>query len=156
MLSKKTQDIISGKSVLAVDDNPENLAIIETMLTRFGLRVRIARSGKQALASAASEPPDLILLDVHMPGMDGYETCRALKGDPQLSVIPILFVSALSDPFNKAQAYDLGALDYLEKPLKLEDVTQRVRNALLLSHYMRRCAELELLCSTTPDSGDRE
>jgi DNA-binding response OmpR family regulator len=113
------------------------------MLEKAGFKVRAARDGEQALRSARAEPPDAILLDVHMPRMDGYEACKALKEDPLLQEIPVLFISALSDPFNKAQAFGLGAMDYLEKPWQMEDLVQRVGNAIRLSYYRKLCIELE-------------
>lgn len=130
-------------TVLAVDDNPENLGVLRSMLEKAGFKVRAARDGEQALRSARAEPPDAILLDVHMPRMDGYEACKALKEDPLLQEIPVLFISALSDPFNKAQAFGLGAMDYLEKPWQMEDLVQRVGNAIRLSYYRKLCIELE-------------
>lgn len=142
MIDHETQ-IATLNTVLAVDDNPENLSVLRSMLERAGFKVRAARDGEQALRSARAEPPDVILMDVHMPKMDGYEACKALKEDSQLRDIPVIFISALSDPFNKTQAFGLGAMDYLEKPWQMEDLVQRVGNAIKLSYYRRRCLELE-------------
>ena len=142
MIDHETQ-IATLNTVLAVDDNPENLGVLRSMLEKAGFKVRAARDGEQALRSARAEPPDVILMDVHMPKMDGYEACKALKEDSQLRDIPVLFISALSDPFNKTQAFKLGAMDYLEKPWQMEDLVQRVGNAIRLSYYRRRCIELE-------------
>lgn len=147
-------DIIAGRTILVADDNPENLSVLNAMLGKAGFRVRVARDGEQALRSAMAERPDLILLDVHMPRMDGYETCRRLKAEPGRADVPVIFVSALSDPFNKSQAFELGAVDYLEKPFRFEEVLVRVRNALRLGHYMRRCAELESRLAELAGGGD--
>jgi CheY-like chemotaxis protein len=136
-------ETFAGSVALIADDNPDNLAVLSGMLEHLGYRVRVARDGAQALASARASAPDIVLLDVHMPVMDGYEACAGLKADPGLRDIPVMFVSALSDPFNKRKAIDAGALDYITKPFSLEDVANRVRNLLALGYYKRRCAELE-------------
>jgi DNA-binding response OmpR family regulator len=132
-----------GTTILVADDNPENLGVLGKMLESSGFRVRVARDGEQAVRSAQAERPDLVLLDIHMPKMDGYETCRRLKAESQFAEVPVVFISALSDPFNKAEAFELGAIDYIEKPFRFEEVLMRVKNALRLGYYMRRCAELE-------------
>lgn len=132
-----------GKTALIADDNMENLSILCRMLEHACMRVRIARDGEQALASARAERPDIILLDVHMPRMDGYETCRRLLDTPQLSKVPVVFLSALASPLDKARAFEAGAVDYVEKPFLFVDVMLRVRSALRLGYYMRRCELLE-------------
>jgi CheY-like chemotaxis protein len=138
------KDPILGATILVADDNPENLGVLGHMLEGAGFRVRIARDGEEALRSVAAETPDLFLLDIHMPIMDGYEACRRVKADPSLANLPVIFISALSDPFNKLQAFDMGAVDYIEKPFRFEDVLIRVKNALRLSYFMKRCATLEV------------
>jgi CheY-like chemotaxis protein len=143
--------IAALNTVLAVDDNPENLGVLRSMLDKAGFKVRAARDGEQALRSARAEPPDAVLLDVHMPRMDGYEACKAFKEDPLLRDIPVLFISALSDPFNKTQAFGLGAIDYLEKPWQMEDLVHRIGNAIRLSYYRKLCIELE---KQLPGSGN--
>ncbi len=150
--------IAERNTVLAGDDNPENLNVLRSMLEPAGFRVRIARDGDQVLASAAAEPPDIILLDVHMPRKDGYETCGAIRSNADLAEIPIIFVSALADPFNKRQAFELGAVDYFEKPLRMETVVKRLRNAIALTYYRRRCRDLEaVLAEMSTESGtDRD
>lgn len=135
--------IAALNTVLAVDDNPENLGVLRSMLEKAGFKVRAARDGEQALRSARAEPPDVILLDVHMPKMDGYEACKALSEDFLLKDVPVIFISALSDPFNKTQAFKLGAMDYLEKPWQMEDLVHRVGNAIRLTYYRKQCIELE-------------
>jgi len=121
-----------NKSVLIVDDNPQNLKVLEAMLNTIGISVRAARSGDECLKSIAKEKPDLILLDIHMPGIDGYEVCKTISLDKELSLIPVIFVSALSEEFNKEQAFKCGGVDYTTKPFDLKDVELRVKTHLIL------------------------
>jgi DNA-binding response OmpR family regulator len=150
----ESKDQLAGATILIADDNPENLGVLGRMLGGSGFRVHVARDGEQALRSAAAELPDLFLLDVHMPKMDGYETCGRIKADPALAGVPVVFISALSDPFNKMQAFDIGAMDYIEKPFRFEDVLVRVKNALRLGYYMKRCATLEAALASIRPEGD--
>ena len=126
--------------ILAVDDAPANLKALVGMLTPHGYRVRPVTSGEAALRVARMQPPDLILLDVSMPGMDGYAVCRALKADPDLAAIPVIFLSAHSEPLDKVQALDCGGVDYITKPFTLEEVRARVALHLRLR---RQQAELQ-------------
>ena len=115
--------------ILAIDDTPENLLLLGHALeAEFDLAV--ATSGSQGMAMAALQQPDLILLDVMMPGMDGYETCRALKGDPHLRDVPVIFLTALSSQDSEATGLELGAVDYITKPFNIEITRQRIRNQL--------------------------
>jgi len=119
-------------TILVVDDAPENLAILNGIL-KDHYRVKVATSGERALALAAgSEQPDLILLDVMMPGMDGYEVCSRLKSDPRTQSIPVLFVSARDEEEDEAKGLALGAIDYIVKPIRPSIVQARVRNHLEL------------------------
>ncbi|WP_437742707.1 response regulator [Sorangium sp. So ce1504] len=127
-------------SILIVDDMPANLSLLTSMLTAQGYEVRAAISGAMALMSAAAAPPDLILLDVSMPHMDGYEVCRRLKGDPGTADIPVIFLSAMTGIGDKVMAFDAGGVDYVTKPFELREVLARVGTQLLL-HRQRR--ELE-------------
>ncbi|WP_300449232.1 response regulator [Accumulibacter sp.] len=113
-------------SILAVDDNRENLRLLVRVLSAQGYVVRPALDGATALVSAQAEPPDLMLLDVHMPGIDGYEVCRRLRGDPRTAAIPVIFVSAASELFNKVQAFEAGGTDYLTKPFESAEILARV------------------------------
>ena len=128
-------------TVLLVDDQPENLMILNRLLER-DFRVRAVRSGEQALRAAVSEPqPDLILLDVMMPEMDGYAVLARLKENPQTRAIPVIFVTALDAPEDEERGLALGAVDYLNKPIKPAIVLARVRNHLALKEARDRLTE---------------
>lgn len=125
--------------ILIVDDTPANLQLLAGMLRERGYKVRPAPGGETALRAAQASPPDLILLDITMPGMDGYEVCRRLKGDERLRDIPVLFISALNETEDKVRAFHAGGLDYVSKPFQLEEVEARVR-----THLELRRQQLEL------------
>jgi len=119
-------------SVLIADDNQNNLKILSAMLEELGYKVRIAKSGEQTIQSVETLKPDIILLDIHMPGMDGYEVCKKLKSTEKYSDIPVIFISALSEVFNKIQAFQAGGVDYITKPFELEEVQLRVESHIKL------------------------
>jgi len=119
-------------TILVVDDSPENLQVISAVLKEH-YKVKVAISGERALALAtAPEPPDLILLDVMMPGMDGYEVCTRLKNNPATARIPVLFVSSRDEEEDEARGLSLGAIDYIVKPIRPSIVQARVRNHIEL------------------------
>jgi two-component system, sensor histidine kinase and response regulator len=126
--------------IMIVDDTPQNLQLLEGMLLRKGWQVFALPSGEMALLAAARERPDIILLDVLMPGMDGYEVCTRLKADPQLKDIPVLFLSAVHEPWNKTRAFRAGGVDYITKPFQIEDVEARVRVHLQLRRLQEELA----------------
>jgi class 3 adenylate cyclase len=126
--------------VLIVDDNPSNLSLLSAMLVERGYDVRAAINGSMALKAAQAAPPDVILLDVSMPEMDGYEVCRRLKAEEKTRVIPIIFISALDALRDKVAAFEAGGVDYVTKPFHLREVLARVGTQLLL-HRQRK--ELE-------------
>lgn len=128
----------SKKTIVVVDDAPENLQLLTRMLSDRGYRVRLAPSGERALASIRKEPPDLILLDILMPEMDGFEVCRRLKADEQLRDIPVIFVSALDEVFDKVTAFSVGGVDYVRKPFQIEEVLARVHTHLSLRDMRQR------------------
>ena len=128
---------IRDADILIVDDMPENLRILMGMLSTCGCRVRPAPSGALALQAAREEAPDLILLDIQMPGMDGYEVCRALKGDPRLAQVPVIFLSAFTDAASKVKAFEAGGIDYVSKPFSVEEVLARVGTQLKLVREQR-------------------
>ena len=119
-------------SILVVDDSPENLQVMAAVL-KEQYKVRVAINGERALALAtAPEPPDLILLDVMMPGMDGYEVCSRLKSNPATAGIPVLFVSSCDEEEDEARGLSVGAIDYIIKPIRPSIVQARVRNHIEL------------------------
>jgi phosphoserine phosphatase RsbU/P len=119
-------------SILVVDDTPANLQVLAGMLKDRGYKVRPAPSGKLALQAARRDPPDLILLDINMPEMSGYEVCEHLKADEKLKGIPIIFISALTEPLDKVKAFAIGGVDYLTKPFQMEELHARVETHLKL------------------------
>ena len=145
--------------VLAVDDVPDNLALVRALL-RQRYEVRTAASGEQALAMVHSDPPDLILLDVMMPGLDGYETCLRLKADERFRRIPVLFLTARAEIEDEEKGFSLGAVDYITKPINPSLLLARVnthlqlkqtqdalneRNEFLEAEIVRRVNEVTLL-----------
>jgi len=116
--------------ILIVDDNPENLKVLGDFLVEQGFKVRAARDGRQALASVLAQPPALVLLDIHMPVLDGYDTCKQMKAIHGFEDTPIIFLSALGETFNKVRAFECGGADYMTKPFELEEVRVRVANHL--------------------------
>jgi two-component system, sensor histidine kinase and response regulator len=120
--------------VLIVDDTPLNLQLLSTILNREGYSVRCAIGGEMALRSVKAAPPDLILLDITMPGMDGYEVCRRLKVDSSTSAIPVIFISALDASCAKEQALAVGGLDYITKPYRVRDILSKVQKVLKVCH----------------------
>ncbi|OGU17356.1 MAG: hypothetical protein A2076_03905 [Geobacteraceae bacterium GWC2_53_11] len=120
-------------TILVVDDTPESLRVLAGILQPEGYSVRPANSGELALASIAAQPPDLILLDIRMPGMDGFEVCRRLKGDEATRGIPVIFQSAATDLADRLEGLRLGAVDYISKPFQREELLARVKTHLELA-----------------------
>ncbi|MEG4488546.1 adenylate/guanylate cyclase domain-containing protein [Microcoleus sp. D2_18a_B4] len=120
------------KDILIVDDLPDNLRLLSTMLTYHGYQVRKAINGHLALQGAQISPPDLILLDINMPQMNGYEVCEQLKLSEKTKDIPVIFISALDDVLEKVKAFQVGGVDYITKPFQVEEVLARVQNQLSL------------------------
>lgn len=123
--------------IMIVDDNPANLKLLEDMLRQRGHEVCSFPRGRLALARAARNPPDLILLDINMPEMNGYEVCERLKSTEAVAGIPVIFLSALSETQDKVKAFQSGAVDYISKPFQFEEVHARVETHLKL-HYLQR------------------
>ncbi|MDO8803945.1 MAG: response regulator [Elusimicrobiota bacterium] len=119
-------------NILVVDDTPANLELLSGMLKERNCKIRAAISGELALQAARSDPPDLVLLDINMPGMDGYEVCRRLKADEKLKEIPVIFLSSLDEMKDKVKAFAVGGVDYITKPYQLEEVQARVEIHLTL------------------------
>jgi putative two-component system response regulator len=120
-------------TILAVDDTSESLALLAKMLPPAGYQVRLADSGELALAAVAASPPDLILLDVRMKGMNGLEVCRRLKAREETRHIPIILISAFADVKEWVEGLQLGAADYVTKPFQTEELMTRVKTHLSLS-----------------------
>ncbi|MFB8794245.1 MAG: adenylate/guanylate cyclase domain-containing protein [Microcoleus sp.] len=116
--------------ILVVDDTPDNLRLLIRILQKQGYKVRPVTNGFSALEAIQSSPPDLILLDIMMPDLDGYELCQQLKAEPQFSQIPIIFLSAIEEGINKAKAFEVGGSDYITKPFQMKEVLARVSNQL--------------------------
>lgn len=119
-------------NVLIVDDQPDNLRTLAALLTQRGYKVRKAVSGEMAIETAHLDPPSLILLDIRMPQMDGYEVCSALKQSSQTQSVPVIFLSALDDTVDKAKAFAVGGADYITKPFQAEEVLLRVQHQLTI------------------------
>jgi CheY-like chemotaxis protein len=139
------QVLVGKEDILIVDDTPDNLRLLSTVLQSRGYRVRKAINGPLALKGIEIAPPDLILLDVNMPQMNGYEVCEKLKADPQTSEIPVIFLSALDDVSDKVKAFAVGAVDYITKPFQGEEVLARVKNQLTLRVLSKQLSEQNAL-----------
>lgn len=129
---------VEGSSIMVVDDQPANLKLMEEMLRQRGYAVRSFPRGRLALAAAAEQPPDLILLDINMPEMSGFEVCNRLKSDGKLASIPVIFLSASRETEDKLQAFRCGGMDYITKPFQFEEVQARVATHLQLNHLQRK------------------
>ncbi|WP_448560714.1 response regulator [Trichothermofontia sp.] len=138
--AKRSPSVVDD--ILIVDDQPDNIRMLDAILRREGYRVRKSLSGELALESVRSLPPDLILLDIRMPTMDGYAVCAALKADAETAQIPVIFLSALSDITDKAKGFAIGAVDYITKPFQVEEVLIRVQHQLTLRRQQQELARL--------------
>jgi adenylate cyclase len=130
-MSSNQTDSLRG-DILVVDDTPDNLRLLSTMLTERGYKVRKAISGQMALMSVQTVLPDLILLDINMPGINGYDVCTHLKTEVTTRDVPVIFISALDDVWDKVKAFAVGGVDYITKPFQREEVLARVDNQLRL------------------------
>ena len=128
---------MQSENIMLVDDTPENLQILSAMLQRKGYVVSAFPRGKMALAAAERKLPDLVLLDINMPEMNGYEVCESFKSKPRLRDIPIVFISALSDTDDKVRALKCGGVDYISKPFQMEEVYARVDTQLQLHNAQK-------------------
>ena len=145
--------------ILVAEDNPSNLSLIREVLESAGHRVRVAKDGEATLASVRAEVPDLLLLDVHMPKKDGYEVCTELKAESSYTELPVIFLSGMDEVFNKLRAFEVGAVDYVVKPFKPEELLVRVATQLELSrsrHLIREdSARLRLALDELESSSRR-
>src|SRR5262245_4203844 len=123
--------------ILVVDDTPQNIKVLDAMLTPRGYEVIPAESGQEALAKVASERPDLVLLDIVMPGMDGYEVCRRIRSDPETALLPVVMITASGEQ-EKVSAIDAGADDFITKPLDQDELMARIRSLVRIKQYHDR------------------
>ena len=137
----QTETESQPEQILLVDDNRTNLQVLHGTLSGRGYRLLVAKDGESALTIAQKTHPSLILLDIMMPGIDGFEVCRRLKADPETQVIPVIFLSALDDTKDKVKGLDLGAVDYVSKPFQPEEIIARVNTHLTISNLKKRLAE---------------
>ena len=133
-------NVTKSSKIMVVDDTLANLELLTDMLKSQGYDVKPASKGSLAIQSAKNDPPDLILLDINMPEMNGFEVCKLLKADRQLHEIPVIFISALTDTREKLEAFSSGGVDYVTKPFHLEEIFARVATHLKLHHLQ---AEME-------------
>ena len=139
---------VSQAVILLVDDNPTNLKVLYGAIADSGWEILVATDGESAIEQAEYAHPDLILLDIMMPGIDGFETCQRLKANPDTHDIPILFMTALADTVDKVRGLSIGAVDYITKPFQTEEVLARVNVHLKLRYLSKKLEnqnqELEL------------
>jgi two-component system, NtrC family, sensor kinase len=130
-------EIANKGNILIVDDILENLQLLSDALLKLGYTVRSVTSGRMALKTVKVKRPDVILLDIKMPEMDGYQVCRTLKADADFCQIPVIFISALDDVLDKVTAFDVGAIDYITKPFQIEEVVARLENQLIIQRQQQ-------------------
>ncbi|NEU82455.1 response regulator [Nostoc sp. UIC 10630] len=136
---------LAKANILVVDDTPDNLRLLSAMLTQLGYEIRRVINGPTALKTAQAAPPDLILLDIMMPEMNGYEVCQHLKASEITRDIPVIFISALDEVFDKVKAFAVGGVDYITKPFSEEEVFARVENNLTIRRLQKQLTEQNLL-----------
>ncbi len=131
---------LDSSSVLVVDDTRINVDLLVLLLQKMNYIVCVAESGKEALQKIATNPPDLVLLDIMMPEMDGYETCRRIKSNPLSKHIPIIFITALNETKDKMKGFEVGGVDFITKPFEVQEVLARVKAQLTIQHLHRTLA----------------
>ena len=150
---------MSNGNILAVDDIPENLQILTKILTKREYKIRPALNGKVALKAVQLTLPDLILLDIQMPDMDGYEVCQRLKADNKTLHIPVIFISALDEVFDKVKAFSMGGVDYITKPFQVEEVVMRVETHIKMYQMQQKMTakneELETTLKNLKETQDQ-
>ncbi|PIQ27665.1 hybrid sensor histidine kinase/response regulator [bacterium (Candidatus Blackallbacteria) CG17_big_fil_post_rev_8_21_14_2_50_48_46] len=139
----------SKVDILIVDDTPQNLKVLSDFLRLKGYNSRPVSSGKLALRGAETRPPDLVLLDINMPEMSGYEVCEAFKAHPELKDIPIIFISALNEVLDKVRAFNVGGVDYITKPFQFEEVQMRIQTHLALRHLNQHLSQQNQVLQTS-------
>ena len=160
-INGKGQSVAGKSRIMAVDDQPANLHLLEELLSQQGYIVRSFPRGRLALEAAARNPPDLILLDINMPEMNGFQVCELLKADEKLAMIPVIFLSALTDVNDKVQAFQCGGVDYVTKPFQVDEVQARVKTHLNM-HRLQKELQLhanhleELVASRTRELAESQ
>ncbi|MEO1125512.1 MAG: EAL domain-containing protein, partial [Cyanobacteria bacterium J06639_16] len=139
---RKSKSVSTNNKILVIDDSPGNLRVLSVALAHHDYDVRCAKSGAMAFQSMAQELPNLILLDIRMPDIDGYTVCRQIKANPMTQEIPVIFISASDEVLDKVQAFASGGVDYIAKPFQIEEVLVRVRNQLELQSTRARLDQL--------------
>ena len=134
----ESQSSYPKSDIMIVDDTLPNLQILSNMLGEQGYEVRGTPDGHTALMAIRAQPPDLILLDIQMPDMNGYEVCQQLKADDLTCDIPVVFISALDDVFDKVRGFEVGGVDYITKPFQIEEVLARVETHLALHRLQKQ------------------
>jgi PAS domain S-box-containing protein len=132
------QSDMNHSNILVVDDKKENVLVLTRILKKHGYRVQTANSGQAALEAARATPPDLVLLDIMMPGMKGYDVCRHLKADEKTQDIPVIFITALSETEDKLRGFESGGVDYIIKPFQPKEVVARVKTHLTIRHLQQQ------------------
>ena len=150
-LSQSSDNREKPEQILLVDDNTTNLQVLHETLAGLGHKFLVAKNGESALAIAHKAKPSLILLDIMMPGIDGFEVCRRLKADPETEGIPVIFLTALDDTKDKVKGFDLGAVDYVSKPFQAEEIIARVNTHLTINRLRKRLAEKNRELKSTND-----
>ena len=126
-VENKSKTEALNNTILIVDDNPINMKLAVSVLQSYNFNILVSMNGESCLKQARENSPDIILLDVLMPGIDGFETCKRLKANPKTKDIPVIFMTALSDTEDKITGFEMGAVDYVTKPIKIDEVLARVK-----------------------------
>jgi signal transduction histidine kinase len=143
----KAQTKTSKGNIVIVDDNPNNLRLLANLLNRSGYKVRPVSTGKLAISTTRVNPPDLILLDINMPEMDGYAVCQQLKQDVNTSEIPVIFISALNEAFSRIKGFEVGGVDYITKPFEFREVLVRVSTHIQLYRFQQKLQKVNSIQS---------
>ncbi|OZH52387.1 hypothetical protein AFK68_24640 [Hydrocoleum sp. CS-953] len=134
-----------NNTILIVDDNPINMKLAVSVLESYNFNILVSLNGNNCLKQARENSPDIILLDVLMPGIDGFETCKRLKADPETKDIPVIFMTALSDTEDKITGFEVGAVDYVTKPIKIDEVLARVKVHIQLRELTKKLKKKNIL-----------
>ncbi len=135
---------IKNSTILIVDDNPANLGMLFRYLTKYGFKVLLTSDGESALELINEEPPDIILLDILMPGLNGFEVCSKMKESEKTQSIPVIFLSALTDTSDKVKGFEAGGVDYITKPIQHEEVLARVAAHLTIRNQRNKLAKINV------------